>query len=108
MNKQIIDILQPLGVPVGFLKYNGTETTYITFFFYNEYGVLRADDQEVKTNYSLQVDVFSKGNYKTLVNQVKQALKNIGYERTFATDLYEDDTKFYHKVLRFKITSEVE
>lgn len=63
MNKLIIDILKPTNVPVRFQTYSGAETTYITFFMYNEMGTLFAEDQEIKTRFSVQVDIWSKGNY---------------------------------------------
>lgn len=102
MNKLVIDTLTPLGVPVTFQEYDGSATTYITFFFFNEQSDLNADDEELKTGYSLQVDVWSKSDYMNLVDQVKQAMKNAGFTRTFAADLYEKDNGIYHKVIRFR------
>lgn len=101
LNSLIISALAPTKVPVDFLKYRGSLTTYITFFEYNQQGVLYGDDEEIKTRHSLQVDIYSKGNYLSLVEQVKTLLKGIGFIRNFETEFYEDDTQIYHKVLRF-------
>ena len=103
-NKMVIDALSGLNVPVAFLKYTGTAKPYITFFFYNERGEVFAENEEVATRYSLQVDVWSSGNYTALVNQVKDALKSVGFSRIDAKDLYEDDTKIYHKAMFFRYT----
>lgn len=111
INSLIINTLSPVDVPVRFqelTKEDGSPDTYITFFFINENGMLFADDEEVQTAYFLQVDVFSRGNYTTLVEQVKSRLKEIGFVRTNAVDLYERDTKIYHKAMRFTFTSSLD
>jgi hypothetical protein len=100
MNALIINTLNDLA-PTAYLKYRGSETTYITFFEYNQNGALSADDEELYANHSYQVDIFSKGNYINLIREVKSKLKGIGFTRTFETEFYENDTGLYHKVLRF-------
>jgi hypothetical protein len=101
LNKLIIDTLSPLGVPVSFQRYTGTATTYITFFEFNQRPALNADDTEQNTQHSIQVDIWSKGDYTTLVQQVKDALNGVGFFRTSEAEFYEDDTKIFHKVIRF-------
>lgn len=101
LNSLIINTLAPTGVPVEFQNYGGSQTTYITFFEYNQQGDLHGDDEELNTRYSLQVDIWSQGNYIPLVKQVKTLLKGIGFIRNSETEFYEKDTQIYHKVLRF-------
>lgn len=101
LNALIIDTLRPLGVPVAFQAYSGKATTYITFFEFNQNGKLYADDQEIRASHSVQVNIWSKGDYTELATQVKEKLIEVGFTRTFETELYEDDTKTYHKVFRF-------
>jgi hypothetical protein len=101
LNKLIIDTLSPLGVPVNFQRYTGNETTYITFFEYNQQPGLNADDSEQVTEHYIQVDIWSKGDYTNLVQQVKDALNGVGFFRTSETELYEPDTQIFHKVIRF-------
>ena len=75
MNKQIIDALKNLGVPVEFQTYPGAETTYITFFNYLEnQGYFEDDEATIGSSY-IQVDVWTKGDYTTLVKNVLEALK---------------------------------
>jgi hypothetical protein len=107
MNGVIINSLKDLA-PTSFLTYKGSESTYITFFEYNQNSAQNADDVEKFTGHSYQVDVFSKGNYLSLVKEVKLRLKNIGFTRTFETEFYEEDTGFYHRVLRFYYASKNE
>jgi hypothetical protein len=108
LNKLIIDTLKPLGVPVNFQTYSGTATTYITFFEYNQFSALNADDEEQQTAHFFQVDIWSKGDYTSLVDQVKELMTAAGFRRTTETDLYESDTKIFHKVLRFSYVEERE
>ena len=101
MNSLIINTLKPIGVPVTFQNYVGKETTYITFFTYLEQGEEFADDEEIVTGHYIQVDVWSKGNYLEVVNEVKERMKQAGFRRRSEYELYEKDTKIFHKVLRF-------
>jgi len=101
MNKLIVDTLKPLNVPIAFQKYSGTASTYITFFIYNEQGEAWADDAEIQTGYYVQVDVWSKSDYTTVVNDVITAMQNEGFIRTYASDLYESAANIYHKAIRF-------
>lgn len=101
INKLIVDTLNPLNVPVEFETYEGEDDPYITFFCYNEQGEAFADDEEVATGLYMQVDVWSKGNIEQLKTDVINLLKGVGFKRKNGQDLYELDTKIYHKVLRF-------
>lgn len=97
-------ILAPTGVKVSKLHYNGTDTTYITYFFYNENGEAFAENKEIDTSYFVQVDIWTKGDFTDLAKQVLQLMKEAGYYRIYSTELYENDTKLYHKVIRFQYT----
>lgn len=100
MIMKVYNILKDLGVPISWnVRPPGFPS--ITYFFYNEYGQEFGDGEEIGTNYSLQVDVWSKGDYSVLVNEVKVKLKENGFQRVSANDFYEDDIKTYHKALRF-------
>ena len=93
--------LAPTNTPVNLLTYTGSATTYITFFEYNQRGSLFLEDEETNTTHSIQVDVWSKGNYLTLVEQVKNLMKQAGFTRNSEAEFFEEDTKIFHKVLRF-------
>lgn len=101
INSLIIEALKPLKVPVSFQKYNGKESTYITFFNYLEHGEQYADNEEKATGYYIQIDVWSKNDYTELVENVRNAMKAAGFIRTSAADLFESDIKIYHKAMRF-------
>lgn len=101
INSLITEALKPLKVPVSFQKYNGKESTYITFFNYLEQGEQYADNEEKATGYYIQIDVWSKSDYTILVENLKNAMEAAGFIRTSAVDLFESDTKIYHKAMRF-------
>lgn len=102
INNEIETALSEFGVPVSFHRHSGSADTYITYFEYNQNAALNADDEEQNTNYYVQVDVWSKGNYLTLVEQVKNKLRSLNYIRTSESGFYEEDTKMYHKAIRFR------
>lgn len=101
MRKLVKDTLAPAGVPVEFQKYSGTASIYITFFIYNEQGEDWAENEETATGYSIQVDIWSPGDYTALETQVKSLMKAAGFIRTSSTDMFEPDTRIYHKAIRF-------
>ena len=100
-NSLIVNALKSLGVPVSWQVYSGKVTPYITFFCYNQQGELFADDIELITGFYVQVDVWSKNDYSSLVDQVKSNMEAAGFIRTTAQDLFEFDTLIFHKAMRF-------
>lgn len=106
INKLIIDILKPLNLPVCFQRYSGKAETYITFHEYFSGGEEYEDDEERLTGHYIQVDVWSKSDYTGVVNKAKKLLNAAGFKRLNETDLYEVDTKIYHKGLKFYYSEE--
>lgn len=92
------------AIPVSFLRYTGKATTYITYQEIQDDTSFSADDelQAYVTYYDF--DIYSKGNYLTIIESVKEILKANGwrYQPSMTSqDLYEDDTGYYHKTLCF-------
>lgn len=101
INKDIISALRDVGVPVRFQTYSDKEETYITFFNYLDKPELHSDDEELVTGHYIQIDVWSKIDYTDLVKEVHQSMLRANFRKLNFYDLYEDDTKTYHKVMRF-------
>lgn len=78
---------------------------YVEYEIFDESGNAWAEGKEVSTDYYLQVDIFSKGNYSNLENKIKEKMGNAGFERSTTADLYEEDTQLYHKAMRFVFTT---
>lgn len=89
---------------VYFLHATNANTPYIEYEIYDEHGELWAENEEIKTTYYIQVDIFSKSDYTELEEVIKQKMINAGLARTSGADLYEEDTELYHKAMRFVIT----
>ena len=108
INKKILSVLSPLSVPIAFQKYDGTSDTYITFHEYLQEGGEFDDDEETLTAHLIQVDIWSKADYAALASQVKYLMGLGGFKRITEEDLYEPDTKIYHKGIRFFYLQEKE
>ena len=75
---------------------------YVTFLEYHDEAELEAGDVEISTKRLIQVNVWSKDNYHSLVQNVRKALEQAGFERTPGFDVpYTDGDSHYNKVLRF-------
>lgn len=101
VNQEILTALKDIGVPVRFQNHTGNADSYITFFTYLDKPEQHADDRELTTGYYVQVDVWSKGDYTDLVKTVHERMLTAGFSKLNFYDLYEDDVKLYHKVMRF-------
>jgi hypothetical protein len=47
------------------------------------------------------IDIWSKGDTSTIASAVDAVMRGLGLIREFSADLYEQDTKVYHKSMRF-------
>ena len=101
INKEIISALKDINVPVRFQTFSGREETYITFFTYLDKPELHSDDKEAVTGYYIQIDIWSKTDYTEIAKEVHQSMLTQGFTKLNFYDLYEEDTKTYHKVMRF-------
>lgn len=108
MNKFVKSILDPIGVPVVNTTYLGGENTYIVF---NVWSVpsLHANDEEILSTYTVQIDIFSPGSTTNLENEVKNRMKKARFMRSMEMPgEYIQEAKLYRKMMRFKYSREVE
>lgn len=108
LNNLILTTLQEVGAPVEYMDYTGDEDTYIRFFEYDNESGLEADDEEQYSVHYVHLDIFSPWNYQDLVKKVKQKMKQAGFVKNAETEMYEEDTKLYHKALRFYLITKTE
>lgn len=103
--KHVTDTLKPLNIPVAFQTLPTGMTPpnqYITFLEINATPALEASDIEIETERIIQVNVWSKGNYHSLVEEVKRLMEQAGFQRTTEFDgVYQDGDSHFNKVLRF-------
>ena len=90
-------------VPVAHLKYKGTSKKYITWTITSEAPALFANDEVLYSICSLDIDVFSEGNYLDIIKEIKRKMKNNEWVWTEdSEEMYEEDTKLYHKTCSFE------
>jgi hypothetical protein len=103
---KISEVLKTIGLPTVKMSYSGDATSYITYFIYNEYGEAFAENKEIATTYSVQVDIYTDGDFTNLYNQVLSLMTEAGFYRTYATEINETDIRLKHKLVRFQYTEE--
>lgn len=114
MNKLIETILNELSVegkkiPHAFLIYNGSADTYVTYQQTDADNTFNADDELQGYVDFYDFDIYSKGNYNKIIKQLKAELIKNGFmwqPGRSSGDMFEIETKLYHKTLSFAIYKE--
>jgi hypothetical protein len=91
-------------IPIAFIRYHGGRTTYLTYQLVNDTAAMCADDdcQEEAAEYDF--DIYTEGNFLGILDAVKSLLKANGWTWVDdGPDMYEEDTKLYHKTTTFSI-----
>lgn len=108
MNDEILKIfanfkVDGLEIPVKFMKYKGEKTTYITFQEISNNPAFISDDECEYSVKQYDFDIYTKGNFMNILKEVKKKLKANGFTWVEdSSDMYEDDTEFYHKTTTFE------
>lgn len=98
-------------IPVEFLRYDGHENTFITFMETDKDNSYSGDDELLGYVSYYDFDIYSKGNYLNIVEEVKKLMKANGFmwePSRDSADMYETDTGFFHKTICFAIEREVQ
>lgn len=76
----------------------------ITYFEYNNIDSDYAEDEATASQVFIQVSVWAQdaAHLSPIAAEVDTTMRSLGFYRTSATDLYEDDTKVFHKALRYR------
>jgi hypothetical protein len=100
--------LLTLGVPVERLRYRGRADAFITFQIITGQEAAFADDEGTDYEYHYGADIYSRGDYNTILQQTKLALKAAGfYGITVNAEIFEETTHFYHVPIDFYFHEEV-
>lgn len=84
-----------------------TEFPRLTYYEYSNRADNYADNEETASEIRIVIDVWSKISTTDIAIKIVDIMKNIGFRREDAQDLFEDDTKVYHKYLRFVTVREL-
>ena len=84
--------LEPTSCTVSYthLDVYKRQAPYVEYEVLNETGSMYAENEEIATNYKIQIDVFTKGSYTVIVNLIKKIMKENGLMKEFGGSLYED------------------
>lgn len=98
-----------VSIPVKYMFYQGHGEPYVVWMNQDKDQSLTADDELQGYVDYYDFDVYAKGNYLKIIDEVRKKLEENGFvwqvSRT-SPDLYETDTKYYHKTLNFAIFKE--
>ena len=90
-------------IPVSHLRYKGKSKKFVTWTITGEEPALSANDEVLCSICSVDVDIFSDGNYLDIEKQIKQKMKNNDWVWVEdSEEMYEEDTELYHKVCSFE------
>lgn len=91
-------------IPVKYLHYEGHGEPYVTYTQIDATNSISGDDDLIGYVDYYDFDVYSKGNYYTIVEQIKSLLKQNGFvwqPSRSSAEMYETETGYYHKTLNF-------
>jgi len=105
INQIILSALDGVGIPAEPHHYDGSSSSYIRFFEYDQGAGLEGDDDEQVTVYYIQLDIFTprRGgiSLRTMTADVKDRMKDAGFKKQAENSFYEEETGNLHKMLRF-------
>lgn len=98
--------LLPLGYPVEFMTYSGSEEKYIVFNIEDERAEFFADDEPQEDIVYLQVHFYCPETYNHMSDKksIKIKLHEAGFSYPTIQTFHENDTKYNHIVFQCHIT----
>lgn len=96
-------IFKDFEIPVEYLTYKGKKKTYATYTFTGDTPALFGDNKELGSVISIDIDIFSEGNFIAIENKIRKVMEDNDFIRTGCSpDMYEEDTGLYHKTIEFE------
>lgn len=97
-------------VPVSFMFYEGDADAYVTYMESDADNSVSGDDELIGYAVYFDFDIYSKGNYTQIIESIKTKMRENGFvwqPSRSSPDLYEAETRFFHKTLNFGYYKEV-
>lgn len=99
----LYDILNGIpNAPYAYGFYKGTSTTWVVALVYNVQGTAWEDDVETATRYSVVVNVFSKSDNASVVEEVKTRMLANGCTRVSENDFFDTATGYIQTTINFQ------
>lgn len=109
VDKLLKTTLEALCSNVARLFFGGKTKTFMTYQLVLSSDIMSADDEMQGTEYLYRVDIYSKLNYISLLQQTKQALRAAGFFGiVIDPEVYESDTGYYHVPIEVKFYEKLE
>ena len=80
-----------------------TNLPALSYFETSNLGNLYADNVEAGSEIIYQLDLWSRSSTTVLAKAVDDIMIGIDFNRILCVDMYETDTKIYHKSMRYRI-----
>lgn len=97
----LINSLRTLNLPISRLKYTGDKSTFIVFQKYLEQVEGFSDDDEELIGHYYIVNLFTKGDFNEVSKNIKIKLKEVGFNKIYEAENYDNESGYYNKVFRF-------
>lgn len=79
-----------------------TNLPLLSYFEIDNIGNLYADDQEIGSEITFQIDLWGKESLSAYSLAVDTVMTGIDFTRVTAQDLFEKDSRIFHKVMRYR------
>ena len=90
-------------IPIAHLRYQGNSRKYVTWTITGEEPALSANDEDLCSICSVDVDIFSEGNYLDIKKEIKRKMKNNDWVWVEdSEEMHEEDTGLYHQTCSFE------
>lgn len=97
-------------IPVSFMFYEGHGEPYVVYSQVDADNSFSGDDEILGYVVFYDFDVYSKANYNPIIERIIALLEANGFKfqpSRSSGDMFETDTRYYHKTLQFAILREV-
>ncbi len=96
-------VIDDLKIPVAEIKYTGHETTYITWSVIVETPGLNANDEDIASIVSVDIDIFSVNNFLKIAKEIKRRMKANEWVWTGdSKESFDEETGLYYKTCTFE------
>ena len=92
-------IVDGINIPVEFMDYEGDKETFIVYFSNGETPSFFGENKVLSSENTYDFNIYTKGNFLNILKEIKKKLNENGWNWIEdSEDLYEKDTRFFHKV----------
>ena len=96
-------LIDDVSVPVAQIKYTGNESTYVVWSIVDETPALNANDEDLASVVSVDIDIFSITNYLKIVKEIKKIMKANEWVWTGdSVEMFDENTGLYYKTCSFE------